>query len=143
MTEREARSAVAVGGILVGFGAFLPWAFIEMVEISGLDAGVGIVAIPIGAAIVGLAALGFHDGPTGLQRLLILGLGVAALVLYGWGLQNVDEIGANGLFIHPDPGTGIWVGGIGAVIAIVFSRRMGKRPKRSATSGAGEPAIDR
>ena len=133
MDERQARIAVLVGGVMVAGGAFLPWASLGLLSVTGLQGQDGIFAVLIGIAIAAIAAASFTVGPSRTQRILILLLSLAGLGLYALELNQVNSLGTGDF--KPQIGSGIILGGIGGLVGILFSNGMGARKPPEPPSG--------
>jgi zinc-ribbon domain len=125
-TEQLVPFAIALGGLLVVIGSFLPWAtlrapFVGTLNKSGMEGGDGVISLILGITLAGAAYQIYRGGAS--RRLMIATLIVAALV-FALGVfeyidvQNrIDEATAQSDFVSGSVGAGLWTLFVGAVIA--------------------------
>jgi hypothetical protein len=124
-----AALGVAIGGLMVAAGAFLPWATVFGISVSGMDGSDGWIALAIGGllALIGFANL--RTDATGGARLVGLLAGLAAAGLGIWKYSSVRDIGVDnelaGALVQV--GTGVYLmiagGALGVLAALGLRQR--------------------
>jgi hypothetical protein len=130
-------SAVALGasGALIGLGSFLPWMTVLSLSRSGLDGGGdGILTLAIGIILVLVAVASFAGtdlGGSGRILGLFGGLGAVAIaILDGNDVANrITSVSSE--YVSGSIGMGLYVVGIGGVLAVLVALFGGRR-KRAA-----------
>jgi hypothetical protein len=122
-----------VGGAMVAVGAFLPWVTLGLLSIDGMR-GDGIFALLLGIGIVVPIAGTYSNGPSRSLRWFVLLLGALSAALYVWKLSDISALGGDSV-VNVQPGTGLFVGGLGGLIVVLFSAGLAEKvtPKPPAT----------
>jgi len=119
--------AVVVGGALMGLGSILPWAtatgpFGLSISKSGIEGGDGLITIVLGIAIA-IIGLGMVRGATEVQRVLAIVGSLVALAVVALNYSDIEsrlsDLGNSGSLVYGSVGIGIWLIGIGSVVALI------------------------
>jgi hypothetical protein len=126
-TVNEIKWGVVGGGILMAIGSFLPWAQAGIFSVAGTS-GDGVITLVAGivVALIGVARRrGVAPG------LLVLLVGILGLyITYGvYNNLSADEVG-----------TGIFVAGLGSLVAALASIDLFRTPKPAAPPAPAPPA---
>lgn len=118
-------AGIAIGGLLVIGGSFLPWATMGIFSANGMQGGDGIITAVVGVVLLLLGAAGAMDsarasGSWGAS----LVLGLVALALGGWHIADISgrvvtDVGSPLLGLHPDAGIGLYAIAIGGAVAAI------------------------
>ncbi len=127
------------GGVLLVVGSFLPWATASTVfgslSRSGVDGGDGWITTIIGALILLFGAMTLRQASRGLNLLIAVGAAIAFLI-FVFDLVDVNnriasiEAEGQGLALGT-VGFGLWLVGLGAIVAFFasfFRRRWHQQP---------------
>jgi hypothetical protein len=118
-------ATVGIGGALVVIGSLMPWVRVGMVTGSGME-GDGLFTLAAGAGLVLVGLAGVTD-PERASRLRGIAAipGLIALVLAGWHIFDISNttVTVLGTTMDRAVGEGLYVIGVGAVIAIIGAVR--------------------
>lgn len=125
-----AAVGVLVGGLMAMAGAFLPWATVLGVSVSGME-GDGWIALALGVilALVGLVHL--RDEGSGGAALAAFVFGLATAGLGIWKYTAVKDVGADSQFSSTlvQVGVGIWLIIAGGIIATIAAPGLRGAPR--------------
>jgi hypothetical protein len=124
-----AAAAVAVGGLMVAAGAFLPWATVVGLSVSGIEGSDGWIVLAIGGllTLIGLGSVRGAGSATAAGAGVLVGLVAAGIGI--WKYSSVKDIGGDDVLasVLVQVGAGIYliiVGGlIGALASLGVRRR--------------------
>jgi len=121
--DRKQMALVALaGGALLALGSVLPWATLSTglgsTSFAGTE-GDGMFTLAFGAIALLVAVAGFNGNRGAFATVAVAG--IVALVFVGWEISNMAEGVADveGDGIRATIGTGLWVAGLGAILAAV------------------------
>lgn len=138
-------ATVAIGGVLVVVGSVLPWvtatgAFGISVSRSGVEGGDGLltIALGIGIGLLGLTMVRGRNLERWRVAFIASAVTLALIVLDYFVIQDrIDDLSDDSIFASV--GLGVWIVGIGALIATYGSWRL--RSESDVTSGRGPSAV--
>jgi hypothetical protein len=124
-----AAATVAVGGLMIAAGAFLPWATVVGLSVSGTEGSDGWIVLALGAVLsfIGLRNLRSAGSATATAAGVLVGLVAAGVGI--WKYASVKDIGGGDVLASAlvQVGAGVYliiVGGlIGALASLAVRRR--------------------